>query len=331
MKKFAAVLLAVLVLAGVSAAYAAESENLSEEYSKGIALEQEHKFSQARKVYEIGLKKEDPWCMYRYAMFCFEGRGGVKKNNAAGIKLLKKAAKLNQPDANFWLGEFYIEGKYDLKKNPEKGAQLMRKAVELGHIDALSWLGFFTLRGMYGVEKDAEKGLELMNRAIDNGIDTAALILGVFYEDGIEFEQNFATAVEYYTKAAQLGNKKAEAKIYNLMHLPNLVFGCPCPASEDELNGVYSYDELNTNADFKGKTAHASGIVLKTGKDDEGNAYVMILGPKRTYRNVVCRFDEDSSEEVADLKKEDILRVRGEFEGVKNGNVVIRHCKVIAL
>ncbi len=331
MKKFAAALVAVFMLAGALVAHAETAGKLSEEHEKGIALEQEQKYSQARKVYEIGLKKGDPWSMYRYGMFCLDGRGGVKENYAAGIKLLKKAAKLNQPDANFWLGEFYIEGKFDLKKRPEKGAEYIRRAVELGHTDALCWLGFFTLRGMYGVEKDTEKALDLMHRAIDSGVDTAALILGALYEDGVEFEQNFQTALAYYTKAANLGNKNAEARFYNLMHLQNLVFGCPCPASEDDLNGKYYYEDINSNADFKGKTAHASGIVTKTGKDDEGNTFVMMYGPERTYRNVICYFDEDRAGEVADLKKDEVLRVKGEFEGVKRGYVIIRLCRTIAI
>ena len=78
------------------------------------------------------------------------------------------------------------------------------------HLDALNDLSVCLINGT-GIEKDYSFAYTLLQRAAAMEHPVSVYNMGVFYEEGYYVEKNIKTALGYYKKAAELGNKSAAA------------------------------------------------------------------------------------------------------------------------
>ena len=91
----------------------------------------------------------------------------------------------------------------------EKGMYYLRRAVELGSANALYVLAICYQIGKY-VEKDVAKAFELLQKSVHfSSTPESVNKLGDFYRDGIGTEQNYESAAQCYTWAANNGDTGA--------------------------------------------------------------------------------------------------------------------------
>ena len=68
-----------------------------------------------------------------------------------------------------------------------------------------------------GVEQNYTKAVEYYERAANLGNSDALYNLGVCYYKGYGVEQNYTKAIKYYERAANLGNFDARLALHNLI------------------------------------------------------------------------------------------------------------------
>jgi len=156
------------------------------------------------------------------------------------LKWFRKAAELGHPLAHFNLGLYYENGNgvwidydkaiewftkaaklgitnasyelafcYSEKGDMDNALNWLKKAAEQGVADAQADLGRWYKHGGYGVEQDYAKAVEWYTKAVENGHPMSHLNLGFCYRWGDGVEQDLDKAIELYTKAAELGVKEA--------------------------------------------------------------------------------------------------------------------------
>lgn len=98
-----------------------------------------------------------------------------------------------------------------VEANPTKGIKLLKRASELGNPDAMTQLGIHYLFGD-GVEADEQVATEYFKKATEYGADDPRAYLalgymlesGMYYEDGQFAPKGSEQAVEWYRKAYQI-------------------------------------------------------------------------------------------------------------------------------
>jgi TPR repeat protein len=78
---------------------------------------------------------------------------GVSVDEAKAIKWRRKAAKKEQPSAEFNLGEAYITGCGGVKENKEKAIKWIKSAAKHGHKPAQEIFSKIEKRGFENVKK----------------------------------------------------------------------------------------------------------------------------------------------------------------------------------
>ncbi|ASK26460.1 hypothetical protein BG910_00715 [Neisseria chenwenguii] len=152
------------------------------------------------------------------------------------------ASDAGSSDADAALAEIYLLGKH-VPRDAEKARLLAERAAESGHSDGLRLLGDIYRYGL-GVETDAEKARQYYRKAADAGniaayqkllsdsalnnqsdySETKAAALKLqqaeaLYQQanaahyGLMQQQNYAEALSFYRKAAQLGHRKAQTNL----------------------------------------------------------------------------------------------------------------------
>jgi TPR repeat protein len=95
-------------------------------------------------------------CMGKFALYQVEGFGSLKKDQAAGIKMLQAAADLKDPDALAMLAQIHFEGWYGVTKDAKMGAKHLEAACELKSAMAYSFRAGAYEYGLEGYPKDAQ-------------------------------------------------------------------------------------------------------------------------------------------------------------------------------
>ena len=157
-----------------------------------------------------------------------------------GLMWFQKAAEQGNAEAQYEVGNYYDDG--ILKEaDYDKALEWYEKAAEQGYSKAQYELGYYFEKGL-GVKKDFDKALEWyqkaakqgyklalekcrkatvdgnvkaiesLKKAAEQGYADAQFELGHIYEDGLGVEANLDQAIDWYQKAAELGNKEAFEK-----------------------------------------------------------------------------------------------------------------------
>lgn len=104
----------------------------------------------------------------------------------------------------------------------ETASEYYQKVVEEGTeqlyiVCAMKEIGEMYQYG-YGVEPDGAKAIEWYTKAADLGDSDAMLYIAQIYDWGDGIEQDYSAAVEWYTKAADLGNSDAMCCLGDMYH-----------------------------------------------------------------------------------------------------------------
>jgi uncharacterized protein len=135
---------------------------------------------------------------------------GTSVNTAAAATWFKAAAAQGHPGAQYNLALLYDRGQ-GVERDPDAALSLYRKAAEQGLVPAQHSLGVVLYaEGERDPELYQEAGV-WFRRAAEAGHPGAQFNLGVLYEDGYGAQQDYMLAYTWFTLAAGLGLKEAEA------------------------------------------------------------------------------------------------------------------------
>ncbi|KAI9639039.1 uncharacterized protein MKK02DRAFT_21775 [Dioszegia hungarica] len=129
-------------------------------------------------------------------------------------ELLAQASELGYAPSAFKLGECYEYGKMDCPVDPALSIHYYNIAATQNHPDACFALTAWYLVGSPGVlpQSDTEAYL-WAKKAAEAGLAKAQYAVGYFTETGIGADADLKTAMEWYKKAADAGDKRATKRI----------------------------------------------------------------------------------------------------------------------
>lgn len=155
-----------------------EQEN-SEQVESGSETQEAQKEKEAEEYYNQG----------RNALY---GLNGTEISYESALENFMKARELGKTDASFYLGALY-----DWYGYPERNSETARTYYEecTNNPYAQLSLGFIYYYGQ-GVQADQEKGMQLFQDVIDQGVIEGY----IGYADIADAEQDYAKAIENYNK-----------------------------------------------------------------------------------------------------------------------------------
>ena len=93
----------------------------------------------------------------------------------------------------------------------------------------------------------------------------------------------------------------------------------------DALLSFYNENEIKADDQFKNKNTYVIGKVNKIGKDIMDNPYITLGGGGYKMASVQCMFDENKNKQLAQLKKGQVVIVKGKCTG-KMMYVMLDNC-----
>ncbi|MBW8308722.1 MAG: SEL1-like repeat protein [Candidatus Paracaedibacteraceae bacterium] len=118
--------------------------------------------------------------------------------------IIQQLAELNNPDAQFSLGELYFKG-FQLKKDFKSAVNCYRQAANQGHAEAQLKLGYMYAMGQ-GTCYNPKEALFWYNKAAELGSAFAYFNLGTMHYVGEGVNQDLQKAAKYYRQGARLNN-----------------------------------------------------------------------------------------------------------------------------
>lgn len=170
---------------------------------------------------------------------------GVAKDYAEAFKWFSKAADLNHPDGQYYVGYCYYDGE-GVEKNYTEAVKWFRKSADQNDLDAQDKLGDCYYHG-YGVSKDAAEAVKWYLKAAEQGDSSAQEDLGFYYAFGEGVAKDYAEAVKWLRKSADQGDGTAQL----------LLGDCYAQGQGVETNLVEAAKWISlaaTNDAFSGKT-----------------------------------------------------------------------------
>ena len=162
-------------------------------------------YEQARAYYEQS--GDNPYAQIALGFLYYNGQG-VEQDMEKGKELFQSAADTGVVEGYYGLA-MVAENEGDIKTALEHCNKVAEDGAEQVYIaSAMNNLGYMYEHGV-GVEQDGAKAVEWYTKAADLGHATAMNDLGYMYMYGEGVEQDGAKAVEWYIKAADLGNTTA--------------------------------------------------------------------------------------------------------------------------
>ena len=181
---------------------------LARAYSAGLGVPQDVNQSLAwlRRAELMG--EQDVRTLRQLATGFLNGQFGPPDVERA-VQYYLSAAELGDPSSMMILANMYHEGTL-IEYNEEAAFRWALRAAEQGSVSGMVFVGEAYNEGL-GTEVDTEEAVKWMQAALDTNPDnaTAALAIGRAYQLGIGFEPDATRALEYYERAANLGNISA--------------------------------------------------------------------------------------------------------------------------
>ncbi|XP_071314105.1 death ligand signal enhancer isoform X2 [Trachinotus anak] len=140
---------------------------------------------------------------------CYEKGRGVSKDKEKALSYYLQAAIGGHTQAQ------YRYAKLLLTSRRHQSLEELNTAIDLLEQAAAAGLtrAQVCLASVFSQEpvRDENKSVKYLKMAAESGDDTALLFLGQCYESGFGVQQNLRTAIEFYKRAAQTGNKQAQS------------------------------------------------------------------------------------------------------------------------
>ncbi|KAG2155747.1 HCP-like protein [Suillus clintonianus] len=130
------------------------------------------------------------------------------------VELLAQAAELGYAPSAYRLGECYEYGKLGCPQDPALSIHYYNIAAQQNHRDACFALTAWYLVGSPGVLPQSDTEAYLWARkAADAGLAKAMYAVGYFLEVGIGTPPDLPEAMNYFKKASELGDKRAQQRL----------------------------------------------------------------------------------------------------------------------
>ena len=159
-------------------------------------------------------KKGDAKAQFNVALIYANGKG-VQKDLSKARKWYEKAAKQDNPSAQYNLAQLYHMAGEDDPHGYEKARYWYEKAVESGVTEAYNNLAALYIDGK-GVKKDQQKAFELFEKAAKMGDPAAQVNVGVLYAWGEDITNDKMKAYDNLKKALVAGKSEASGYLDKL-------------------------------------------------------------------------------------------------------------------
>jgi TPR repeat protein len=140
-----------------------------------------------------------------------KGGHGVAKDEAEGVRWLRKAAEQGDAAGQAGLGAMWALGVNGVKDNAE-ALRWSRLAAEQGDAIAQSNLAHIYFEGC-GVAKDDEEAFRWLRKSAERGYTPAQANLGEMYLHGVGVRQDDAEAVRWSRAAAEQGDAQGQSQL----------------------------------------------------------------------------------------------------------------------
>lgn len=203
---------------------------LAQMYYNGEGVEQN--YVEAFKRFSKAAKQGDLEAQHYLGAMYFKGEG-IEQNYAEAFKWISKAAEAGHSGAQSNLGNMYYEGE-GVEQNYAEALKWYEKAADQGNGFAMYQLGvmYRNGEGTYKNYNEAFRwfrdltGVRYYNFSVwlekypvlHDTICDAAYNIGEMYRNGEGVTQNYNTALEWYSKAAEAGHEKAQKAIKEIEH-----------------------------------------------------------------------------------------------------------------
>ncbi|KAJ1732313.1 hypothetical protein LPJ61_002107 [Coemansia biformis] len=128
-------------------------------------------------------------------------------------KLLDKAARLGNVEAQFLLGYLFEFGEDGFPVDPRSSTHYYQLAAEQDNAKAQMALSGWYLSGGEGVPIDDRLAFDWGHRAAQQGLTRAMYAMGYYYEMGIGCEIDIDRAKDWYERAAAAGSEEARERL----------------------------------------------------------------------------------------------------------------------
>lgn len=142
---------------------------------------------------------------------CYEKGRGVNKDMEKALHYYKQAAAGGHKQAQYRYAKLLLTSRgHQSLEELDTAVSFLEQAAAAGHTKAQVCLASVCSQdpARYGC-----KSVKYLKMAAESGDNTALLFLGQCYESGFGVQQNLRTALEFYKRAAQAGNKTAKSLI----------------------------------------------------------------------------------------------------------------------
>ena len=159
----------------------------------------------AKQWFQKAVDQKHPGAQYDLAVSYIAS--GKTEQFVPAFELLAQAASNNHTKAIVKLAECYYNG-IGVKEDYEKAVELWEKTAKLNDPDAMYFLGVFrsTGRGFFNSGKDFKEALKLWEKSSELGNKDASYKLAIYYK--VE-KKNFNRSLLYYARASKQGHLQA--------------------------------------------------------------------------------------------------------------------------
>lgn len=133
---------------------------------------------------------------------------GIVPDDKTGRHLIRLAAMLNSPTANFWLGNAYFAGDYGIAQDAERAYRHFAQGAARGHAPCGAAQGYMLLKGI-GTQTDTERGILLIRGAANAGYPYAVVLFAYAHFKGLGVPADADKAITLLQEAAAMGYPEA--------------------------------------------------------------------------------------------------------------------------
>ena len=126
---------------------------------------------------------------------------------------LRKQAEAGDLEAQYELAMMYLKGR-GVAADGKVALRYLQDGADKGDVKSITRLGIVSFKGEVG-RADYKKALQLFDRVSGESV-LAQYYLGEMYASGAGVKRDYATAIDWYKKAADGGFNRASGKIINL-------------------------------------------------------------------------------------------------------------------
>ncbi|KAJ2617376.1 hypothetical protein H4S08_000344 [Coemansia sp. RSA 1365] len=128
-------------------------------------------------------------------------------------KLLDKAARLGNIEAQYFLGYLFEFGEHGFPVDPLSSTHYYQLAAEQDNAKAQMALSGWYLSGGEGIPIDDRLAFDWGHRAAQQGLTRAMYAMGYYYEMGIGCDKDIVRAKDWYERAASDGSEEARERL----------------------------------------------------------------------------------------------------------------------